>query len=107
MFGNGHAASVPMAIAPSRSYGSVGGSFFYLQQHAHPFPDHAAGGPGDRLRIMNLVSMTFGGLATRATAPLRDRGVAIDVIFGAFAAVALLSVAIVLLIRPRGSDVKS
>ncbi len=56
---------------------------------------------------MNLVSMTFGGLGDKGYGALRDRGVAIDVIFGAFAAVALLSVAIVLLIRPRGSDVKS
>jgi hypothetical protein len=52
---------------------------------------------------MNLVSMSFGGLGDKGYGVLRDRGVAIDVIFGAFAGVALLSILVVLLIRPRGS----
>jgi len=36
---------------------------------------------------------------------LRDRGVPLNLIFGVFAGVALLSVGIVLMIRPRGDDV--
>ena len=51
--------------------------------------------------IMNMVSMTFGGLGDKGYGALRDRGVPIDYIFGAFAAVALLSIFIVLMIRPR------
>lgn len=106
MFGIGHAASVPMAIVALAVFG-IGWGFFdcnnmpILSQITRP--EVRATGYG----IMNLVSMTFGGLGDKGYGALRDRGVAIDVIFGAFAAVALLSVAIVLLIRPRGSDVKS
>jgi MFS transporter, Spinster family, sphingosine-1-phosphate transporter len=51
--------------------------------------------------IMNLVSISCGGFADWAFGALRDRHVPLNIIFGAFAAVALLSVAIVLLIRPR------
>jgi hypothetical protein len=50
---------------------------------------------------MNFVSMTFGGGADWLFGVLRDRGVGLNVIFGTFAGVALLSVVIVLLIRPR------
>ena len=51
--------------------------------------------------IMNLVSISCGGLADWAFGALRDRQVPLNAIFGVFAGVALLSVAIVLLIRPR------
>jgi MFS transporter, Spinster family, sphingosine-1-phosphate transporter len=50
---------------------------------------------------MNMVSMTFGGLGDKGYGALRDRGVPIDYIFGVFAGIALLSVVIVLMIRPR------
>ncbi len=51
--------------------------------------------------IMNFVSMMCGGLADWIFGALRDRGVGLNIIFGTFAGVALLSVAFVLLIRPR------
>jgi len=63
-------------------------------------PDLRATGYG----IMNLVSISCGGFGDWAFGALRDRSVPLDVIFGAFAGVALLSVVIVLLIRPRPSE---
>ncbi len=51
--------------------------------------------------LMNLVSISCGGLADWGFGALRDRHVPLNVIFGVFAAVALLSVFIVLLIKPR------
>jgi MFS family permease len=54
--------------------------------------------------IMNLVSISCGGFGDWAFGALRDRHVPLNVIFGAFAGVALLSVMVVLLIRPRVAD---
>jgi hypothetical protein len=51
--------------------------------------------------VMNLVSISCGGLADWGFGHLRDLKVELNVIFGVFASVALLSVVIVLLIRPR------
>ncbi len=51
--------------------------------------------------IMNLVSISCGGFGDWGFGALRDRHVPLNVIFGAFAGVALLSVLLVLLIRPR------
>lgn len=51
--------------------------------------------------IMNLVSISCGGFGDWAFGALRDRHVPLNVIFGAFAGVALLSVLLVLLIKPR------
>ena len=51
--------------------------------------------------IMNLVSISCGGFGDYAFGALRDRQVPLNMIFGVFAGVALLSVAIVLLIKPR------
>lgn len=51
--------------------------------------------------IMNLVSISCGGLADWGFGVLRDREVPLNVIFGAFAATAIISVVLVLLIRPR------
>jgi MFS transporter, Spinster family, sphingosine-1-phosphate transporter len=51
--------------------------------------------------IMNLVSISCGGFADWGFGHLRDRHVPLNVIFGVFAGVALLSVLIVLLIKPR------
>jgi hypothetical protein len=50
---------------------------------------------------MNLVSISCGGFGDWAFGALRDRQVPLDAIFGAFAGVALLSVGLVLLIRPQ------
>jgi len=51
--------------------------------------------------IMNLVSISCGGLADWGFGALRDREVPLNLIFGIFAATALISVVLVLLIRPR------
>ena len=50
--------------------------------------------------FMNLVSISCGGLADWGFGLLRDAKVPLQLIFGAFAGVALLSVGLVLLIRP-------
>lgn len=50
--------------------------------------------------LMNLVSISCGGLADWGFGLMRDAHVPLNVIFGAFAAIALLSVGIVLCIRP-------
>jgi len=51
--------------------------------------------------IMNLVSISFGGVADWGFGALRDRHVPLNVIFGAFASTAFFPVIFVLLIRPR------
>lgn len=51
--------------------------------------------------FMNLVSIGCGGFADWGFGWLRDRSVPLNMIFGVFALTALLSVVIVLLIRPR------
>jgi len=64
-------------------------------------------GPGLRATgygIMNLVSISCGGFGDWAFGALRDRHVPLNLIFGVFAGVALLSVFIVLLIKPRPAD---
>jgi hypothetical protein len=53
---------------------------------------------------MNLVSIGCGGFGDWAFGALRDRDVPLTLIFGVFAGVALLSVGIVMMIRPRGDD---
>ncbi|NUQ63892.1 MAG: MFS transporter [Pirellulales bacterium] len=51
--------------------------------------------------IMNLVSISCGGFADWGFGALRDRHVPLNIIFGVFAGIALVSVVIVLLIKPR------
>jgi MFS family permease len=51
--------------------------------------------------VMNLVSISCGGFADWGFGALRDRLVPLNVIFGVFASVAVLSVVLVLLIRPK------
>ena len=50
--------------------------------------------------LMNLVSISCGGLGDWGFGILQDRGVPLPVIFGCFTGVALLSLFVVLLIRP-------
>jgi MFS transporter, Spinster family, sphingosine-1-phosphate transporter len=54
--------------------------------------------------IMNLVSISCGGFADWGFGMLRDRQVPLFGIFGAFASVAVVSIALVLLIRPRDTE---
>jgi hypothetical protein len=53
---------------------------------------------------MNLVSISAGGLADWGFGVLRDRAVPLAGIFSIFASAAVVSVALVLLIRPRYGD---
>jgi len=51
--------------------------------------------------IMNLVSISVGGAGDWGFGVLQDMGAPLPLIFGVFAGVALVSVAVMLLIRPR------
>jgi hypothetical protein len=63
-------------------------------------PEHRATGYG----IMNLVSISAGGLADWGFGRMRDLHLPLSVIFSVFAAAALLSVFLVLLIKPSQPD---
>ncbi|QOV92390.1 MFS transporter [Humisphaera borealis] len=100
MFGVGNASSLAVAISFLVLFG-LGWGFFdsnnmpILCQIARP-----------RLRatgygIMNLVSISCGGLADWGFGLLRDRHVPLNVIFGVFASTAIISIVLVLLIRPK------
>jgi MFS transporter, Spinster family, sphingosine-1-phosphate transporter len=54
--------------------------------------------------IMNLVSISCGGFADWGFGAMRDAHVPLNAIFGAFASTAMISVALVLLIRPKASS---
>lgn len=103
LFSVGHAGTLTVAIVGLVVFG-LGWGFFdcnnmpILCQIARP--EWRATGYG----IMNLVSISCGGAGDWAFGVLQDRHVALDVIFGGFAGIALLSVAIVLLIRPRPAE---
>jgi MFS family permease len=60
-------------------------------------PDLRATGYG----IMNMVSISCGGLADWGFGLLRDQKVPLNIIFGLFAGAAIVSAVLVLLIRPR------
>ncbi|MEY2879305.1 MAG: hypothetical protein RLZZ15_1685 [Verrucomicrobiota bacterium] len=100
LFSVGNAGTLAVAIAGLIVFG-FGWGFFdcnnmpILCQIARP--EWRATGYG----LMNLVSISCGGFGDWAFGALRDRHVPLNLIFGVFAGVALLSVAIVLLIRPR------
>jgi MFS family permease len=100
LFSVGHAGTLTVAIIGLAIFG-FGWGFFdcnnmpILSQITRP--EWRATGYG----IMNAVSISCGGLGDWAFGALRDRHVPLDLIFGTFAGLALLSVGIVLLIRPR------
>jgi MFS transporter, Spinster family, sphingosine-1-phosphate transporter len=100
LFGVGNATTLLMAICFLMLFG-LGWGFFdcnnmpILCQIVRP--ELRATGYG----LMNLVSISCGGLADWGFGALRDRHVPLNVIFGVFAAVALLSAFIVLRIKPR------
>jgi MFS family permease len=103
LFGVGNAGSLQAAIAFLILFG-IGWGFFdcnnmpILCQIVRP--ELRATGYG----FMNLVSISCGGFADWGFGELRDREVPLNVIFGVFAAIALISVGIVLLIRPRAAE---
>lgn len=100
IFGVGNASSLMMAIWFLILFG-IGWGFFdcnnmpILSQIVRP--NLRATGYG----LMNLVSISCGGLADWGFGSLRDRNVPINIIFSLFASAAILSVVLVLLIRPR------
>jgi len=99
LFSVGNASTLTLAVVGLSVFG-LGWGFFdcnnmpILCQIARP--EWRATGYG----IMNLVSISCGGFGDWAFGALRDRHVALNLIFGVFAGVALLSVLIVLLIKP-------
>jgi len=100
IFGVGNAGSLAAAVGFLVLFG-LGWGFFDCNNM--PIlcqivgPELRATGYG----VMNLVSISCGGLADWGFGTLRDRRVPLNVIFGAFASTAILSIALVLLIRPR------
>lgn len=103
LFGLGNPGTLFLAILFLILFG-IGWGFFdcnnmpILCQIARP--ELRATGYG----FMNLVSISCGGFGDWGFGVLRSEGVGLPLIFGCFTAVALLSVAIVLLIRPSGAD---
>ena len=102
IFGVGNAGSLLMAVMFLILFG-LGWGFFdgnnmpILSQIVRP--ELRATGYG----IMNFVSISCGGLADWGFGVLRDREVPLNVIFSAFAGVAVVSIVVVLLIRPRAN----
>jgi predicted MFS family arabinose efflux permease len=100
LFGVGNAGTVAVAVAGLIVFG-FGWGFFdcnnmpILCQITRP--EWRATGYG----IMNLASISCGGFGDWAFGALRDRHVPLNVIFGVFAGIALLSVFLVLCIRLR------
>jgi len=100
MFGVGHAGTLAVAVAFLALFG-LGWGFFdgnnmpILCQVVRPHL--RATGYG----LMNMVSISFGGVADWGFGALRDARVPLDAIFGVFSGAAVFSVALVLLIRPR------
>lgn len=100
MFGVGNANTLTIAVAFLILFG-FGWGFFdcnnmpILSQIARPHL--RATGYG----IMNLVSISIGGYADVMFGALRDRHVPLNIIFSIFSAAAVVSVVLVLLIRPK------
>ncbi|MEK7780604.1 MAG: MFS transporter [Verrucomicrobiota bacterium] len=106
LFGVGNAPnlnSLSLAIASLVLFG-IGWGFFdgnnmpILSQMVRP--NLRATGYG----LMNLVSISFGGFADVGFGVLRDHNVPLNVTFGAFAGVALISVVLVLMIKPTKTE---
>lgn len=100
IFGVGNASSLWMAVTFLILFG-LGWGFFdcnnmpILSQIVRP--ELRATGYG----VMNFVSISVGGLGDWGFGMLRDRHVPLNVTFGGFAGLAIISVALVLLIRPN------
>lgn len=100
LFGVGNASTLAIAIAFLALFG-LGWGFFdtnnmpILCQIVRP--ELRATGYG----IMNLVSISCGGFADWGFGAMRDRAVPLNAIFSVFASAAIISIVLVLLIRPR------
>ena len=106
LLGLGYAWSLGAAIAFMILFG-LGWGFYdcnnmpILCQIARP--EHRATGYG----FMNLVSISIGAAATVALGWMRDHNVKFSIAFAASAAVALISAALILLIKPRVESLES
>lgn len=106
LFSVGNASTLAVAIGGLIVFG-LGWGFFdcnnmpILCQVARP--EWRATGYG----IMNLVSISCGGFGDWAFGSLRDRHMPLNLIFGAFAGVALLSVVLMLMIRPQSESAQA
>ncbi len=106
MFGVGNAGTLAVAIAFLILFG-LGWGFFdcnnmpILCQVVRP--ELRATGYG----VMNLVSISCGGFADWGFGILRDRQVPLNATFSIFASAAILSIVLVLLIRPRRTETPS
>lgn len=95
--------SLPLAIAFLILFG-IGWGFFdgnnmpILSQIVRP--ELRATGYG----LMNLVSISCGGFADWGFGSLRDHHVPLNLIFGVFAGIAVISIVLVLLIKPRSEE---
>ena len=103
LFGVGNASSLLIAIAFLALFGLGWGIFDcnnmpILSQIVRP--EYRATGYG----LMNLVSISCGGLADWGFGLLRDQAIPLNVIFGVFSSSAILSIVLVLMIRPRKID---
>lgn len=104
LFGIGNAPTLAAAVAFLMLFGLGWGIFDgnnmpILSQIVRP--ELRATGYG----VMNLVSISCGGFADWGFGALRDAQTPLNLIFGAFAGTAVLSVVLVLLIRPRRDGV--
>ena len=105
LFGVGNAGSLAIAVMFLALFG-LGWGFFdsnnmpILAQIVRP--ELRATGYG----IMNFVSISCGGFADWGFGAMRDRQMPLNVIFGVVASITLVSIVLVLLIRPRaiGAD---
>ena len=102
LFGVGNASTLLVAVLFLIVFG-IGWGFFDC--NSMPIlcqlvgPEHRATGYG----LMNFVSISCGGFADWIFGVLRDRHMPLNLIFGVFAGIALLSIFIALCIRPRES----
>jgi MFS family permease len=100
LFGVGNATDLGVAVTFLALFG-LGWGFF--DGNSMPILCQLVG-PEQRATaygVMNLVSISCGGFADWIFGVLRDQGTPLNGIFAVFAGIALLSVVIVLLIRPR------
>lgn len=104
MFGVGYANSLTVAILFLMVFGLGWGTFDcnnmpILSQIVKP--QHRATAYG----LLNFVGINLGGIADWWFGVLRDRHVPLETIFAVFPALAIISIVLVLLIRPRPSEV--
>lgn len=102
LFGVGHAGTLAFAIGCLMLYG-LGWGFFDCNNM--PILCQVVRAPlrGTAYGFMNMISIAMGGLADWGFGALRDMDIPLSVIFGGFGAIAILSIVIVLAIRPAES----